>query len=132
MSLQPSEPTSASVIERANRLLGLCSNPGFRDLQQIAQDLVQSATDQCADYGGWDAQQIVVLKVRMQCAKEMKELIFAKIKEAIRAGNEEQAAAPNLYEKTAAEIIEQGDYVRQQVLTKFAELDAEGRLPGSY
>jgi len=71
-------------------------------------------------------------KVRMQCAKEFKDLLFAKIIEAIREGVQEQAAASNLADKTPAEILDQGDYVRQQVLTKFEEFDAEGRLPGTY
>ncbi len=124
--------SSTPAIERANRLLSLRSNPGFIDLQRIAQDLVQNAADQCADYGGWDDRQIVVLKVRMQCAKEFKDLLFAKIIEAIREGVQEQAAASNLADKTPAEILDQGDYVRQQVLTKFEEFDAEGRLPGTY
>lgn len=122
----------SEVINRSNRLLSLRANPGYRDLLQIAQELVQSAADVCADYPGWDDRQIVVLKVRMQCAKEFKELFFAKIKEAINDGVQEQAAQANLPEKTPAEILEQGDYVRQEVLAHFSDLDQETRAPGSY
>ena len=129
---EPFIKTVSPTIERANRLLSLRDNPGFYDLQCIAQDLVQNAADQCADYGGWDDRQIVVLKVRMQCAKEFRDLFFAKLNEAIRTGIEEQSLQMNLAEKTPTEIIEQGDYVRREVLTHFAEMDQETRSPGSY
>jgi hypothetical protein len=126
------EQITASVIDRSNRLLSLRSNPGFRDAWQISQNMVDIATAIAVDYGGWDSQQITVLKVRAQAAKEHHELFFAKIVEAIRDGIEAQATAANLTDKTPAEVVEQGDYVRQQVLTRFEEFDAEGRLPGTY
>ena len=123
---------SASVIDRANRLLSLRSNPGFRDAWQISKALSDEATRISVTYPGWDPQQIMVLKARAQAALEHHELFFAKIIEAIREGVQEQANQSNLAEKPVSEILETGDYVRQQVLTRFEELDNETRAPGSY
>ncbi len=127
----PFEQTTTPAIERANRLMSLRTHPGFLDLIRISQEMVKAAADVCADYPGWDAQQIVVLKVRMQAAKEHHELLLAKINEAIREGIEEATArAASLPAKTAEEAVDHGDYVRQRVLEKFEEMD--GRVPGSY
>jgi hypothetical protein len=128
---QPFPQTTTPNIERANRLISLKAHPGFFDLLALSQELVQSSADQCADYGGWDAQQIVVLKVRMQAAKEHHQLLISKILEAIRTGVDEQMAmSATLPEKTVGDVVEQGDYVRQQVLTKFDEFDT--RPAGSF
>lgn len=127
----PFVQTSTPNIERANRLISLRDNPGFFDLLRLSQELVQSAADICADYGGWDAQQIMVLKVRMQTAKEHHQMLIAKIQEAIKVGIEEGLAnAPTLPEKSPEQIMEHGDFVRQAVLQKFDEVDT--RSPGSY
>src|SRR5271154_3505234 len=128
----PFVATTTPAIERANRLLGLRAHPGFADLLRLSQELVQSAADICADYPGWDSQQIVVLKVRMQCAKEHHTMLLAKINEAILAGIAEQAAAQNLPKKSAADAMDQGDLVRQEVLTHFAGMDEDNRPAGSY
>jgi hypothetical protein len=128
----PFEPTSTPAIERANRLMHLRAHPGFPDLTRISQDLVDDAAAISIDYPGWDVQQIAVLKARAQAAKEHHALLFAKIAEAIREGIQEQAASTNLSEKSPAEILETGDLVRQEVLTKFEEMSSEGRLPGTY
>ena len=122
----------SDVVERANRLLGLHANPGFADAWQISKDMADEAGRISITYPGWDPQQIMVLKARAQAALEHHELFFAKIKEAIREGIEAQAAQTNLHEKTPAEILEQGDYVRQEVLARFSEMDGETRAPGSY
>ena len=130
-----SEPSVQSVtpaIERANRLLSLRSNPGFADAWQISKALSDDATRTSVTYPGWDPQQIMVLKARAQAALEHHELFFAKIQEAIVEGVQEQSLQMNLAEKTPTEILETGDYVRQEVLTHFAELDVENRIPGSY
>lgn len=127
----PFVQTSTPNIERANRLISLKSHPGFFDLLRLSQELVQSAADICADYGGWDAQQIVVLKVRMQTAKEHHQMLIAKIHEAITLGVEEgKALAPTLPEKSPEDMVAQGDYVRAKTLQKFEEIDT--RAPGSY
>ena len=128
---EPFVPTTTPNIERANRLLGLRSHPGFMDLLRLSQEIVQSATDICADFGGWDAQQIVVLKVRMQAAKEHHELLIAKMQDAIRAGVEEDSMRrASMPEKSPEDVLAQGDYVRQEVLTKFDEMDS--RAAGSF
>ena len=128
---EPFVPTTTPNIERANRLLGLRSHPGFMDLLRLSQEIVQSAADICADFGGWDAQQIVVLKVRMQAAKEHHELLIAKMQDAIRAGVEEDSMRrSSMPEKSPEDVLAQGDYVRQEVLTKFDEMDS--RAAGSW
>ena len=123
------------TIERANRLMHVQTLPGFLDIIRISQELVKDADDACAEYGGWDPQQIVVLKVRMQAAREHHALLLKKIKDAIEAGILEQKAAMESAKPTPEEIrsaIEQGDLVRQAVLTKFDQKDAEQRTAGSY
>lgn len=127
----PFEATTTPAMERANRLISVRSNPGFLDILRISQDIVQSATDTCTDYPGWDTMQVMVLKVRMQCAKEHHNLLIARIQDAIREGIEEgRAQVANLPAKTPAEMVDQGDYVRQAVLEKFDEYD--NRPAGSY
>jgi hypothetical protein len=128
----PFVQTTTPAIERANRLMGLRAHPGFVDLIRISQELVQEQADNCAGYPGWDAQQIVVLKVRMQCAKEHHAMLLGKINEAIMDGIAEQRVAPNLSDKSTAEVLDQSDLVRQEVLTRFSDMDAETRVPGSY
>ena len=123
------------TIELANRLMHVQTLPGFLDIIRISQELVKDADTACADYGGWDPQQIVVLKVRMQAAREHHALLLKKIKDAIEAGILEQKAAMESAKPTPEEIrsaIEQGDLVRQAVLTKFDQKDAEQRTAGSY
>ena len=133
----PFVPTTTPAIERANRLISLRAHPGFNDLLRLSQELVQSAADICADYPGWDDKQIVVLKVRMQAAKEHHQLLLAKINEAIEEGiSEGREKSPSLPEKTAAEALEQGDFVRMRVLEKFSDMDnnpvTDNRPAGSY
>lgn len=123
---------ATSIIDRANRLLGLRANPGYPDAWQISKALSDEATRISVTYPGWDPQQIMVLKARAQAALEHHELFFAKIQEAIRDGIQAQAAASNLSEKTPTEAIETGDYVRQEVLKRFDEMGTESRLPGTY
>jgi hypothetical protein len=129
---EPNVLPSSAVIDRANRLMGLRANPGFPDAWQISKALADEAGHISITYPGWDPQQIMVLKARAQAALEHHELFFAKIQEVIRAGIQEQAASPTLSDKTPAEVLETGDYVRQEVLAHFAEMDSEGRLPGTY
>jgi hypothetical protein len=128
----PSVQTPTSAIERANRLMSLRANPGFRDAFLISEEIVNTLTATAIDYPGWDMQQLMVLKSRAQAAKEHHDLLFAKIQEAISEGIQAQAAQGNQAEKTPIEILEQGDYVRQAVLTRFKDLDNENRPAGSY
>ena len=126
---------STPTIERANRLMSLQANQGFPDLWEISQDLVKNLTATAIEYPGWDLQQLLVLKARAQAAKEHHELLFGTIKDAIEAGILEQKAAMESAKPTPEEIrsaIEQGDLVRQAVLTKFDQKDAEQRTAGSY
>ena|SRR5258708_2129848 len=123
---------STPSIDRANRLMALRVHPGFSDLVRISFEIVNSLSAHCIDYPGFDKDQLMVLKVRAQTAKEHHELLFAKITEAIREGVQEQAASADLPDKSVTEVLETGDYVRQEVLTKFSEFDSESRLPGTY
>ena len=128
----PFEQTSTPEIELANRLMSLRTNPGFADAYRISKAMADEAAHTSITYPGWDSNQIMVLKARAQAALEHHELFFAKITEAIREGVQAQAANTNLPDKSAEEVLATGDYVRQEVLTKFADLDAESRLPGTY
>jgi hypothetical protein len=130
MSSTPFQPTTTPGIERANRLISVRTNPGYLDIIRISQELVDSATAISVDFGGWDPQQVVVLKCRAQAAKEHHACLFARINEAIREGVAEQASS-TMPAKTAADAVDQGDFVRQEVLTKFDEMD-ESRPAGSY
>lgn len=130
-------PTTTRNIERANHLMSVRAHPGFIEIMRLIHGLVQNAADQCADYPGWDPQQIVVLKVRMQAAKELRDLLLSEINTAIETGLtearvlESEQKLPSL---TPQEIIERGDHVRRQVLEKFDEMDTarESRSPGSF
>lgn len=129
----PFVPTTTPEIERANRLLALRQHPGFFDLLRISQDIVQTAADVCAEYPGWDAQQIVILKVRMQCAKEHHQLLIQKMQEAIREGVEQRAAQVDREELQNTPADGQADFVRREVLNRFADMDVEDqRAAGSY
>jgi hydroxyethylthiazole kinase-like sugar kinase family protein len=130
-SATPFVPTTTPAIERANRLISLRTHPGFLDILRLSQELVDSATAILVNYGGWDKDQITVLKVRAQAAKEHHELLIAKINDAIQDGIAEgRAQAETLPTKTAEESVDQGDYVRQKMMQKFEELDT--RPSGSY
>lgn len=131
--INPFETTTTPSIERANRLLSVRENPGFRDLIRLSQEMVDSAQAACTDFGGWDPMQITVLKVRAQAAKEHHAMFFGKIQEAIQGGVDEmRAQLASMPDKTSQEVMEQGDYVRQRVLENFEDHDAESRLPGTY
>ena len=127
----PFVQTTTPAIDRANRLISVRANPGFLDIMRISLDLIQNAVETCSGYPGWDPQQMVVLKIRMQTAKEHHEMLFAKIQEAIRDGIEEsRAQVSSLPAKTAAEAVDQGDFVRQKVLESFEQYDS--RPAGSF
>lgn len=130
-SSAPFEAVTTPNIERANRLMSVRSHPGFLEILRISQNIVQMAVDNCADYPGWDAQQIVVMKVRMQCAKEHHQLILSEIQRAIEEGvGEAREQVANLPAKSAEDAVDQGDFVRQRVLETFSEMD--NRLPGTF
>ena len=122
----------SDVTERANRLMALRAHPGFQEAWQISKQLSDEAGRISITYPGWDPTQIIILKSRAQAALEFHEQLFGRIAGAIRDGIEEQAAASNLHDKTPAEVLEQGVYVRQQVLSRFEDLDTETRIPGTY
>lgn len=131
MVAAPFAPSTTPTIERANRLMGLRVHPGFLDLVSLSQEIIQEAVDTCSSYPGWDPQVMVVLKVRMQVAKEHHERLLGKINETIQNGiTEGRALISSLPAKTADEIVDQGDYVRQEVLKHFEEEDQ--RVAGSY
>lgn len=129
----PFVATTTPTIERANRLIGVRSHPGFLDLVRISQDILQEAREHTEDYPGWDPEIVMVLKVRQQTAKDYLERWLQLINKAIDEGVAEaraQVEAANIPAKTAEESVDQGDYVRQRVLETFTEM--ETRVPGSY
>lgn len=121
------------LIEQANRLMSLRAHPGFLDVLRIIDDMVDAATKSTSQYPGWDAQVIVVLKVRQQIAMEFKPALLSKINELIDGGVAEaraQVEAAHIPVKSAADAVDQGDLVRQKVLESFSEMDT--RAAGSY
>src|ERR1035437_7829503 len=128
---EPFIPRTTPNIERANRLISLRAHPGFIDILRITQEQVQEAVDACSNYPGWDTQQILVLQVRQKCATEFHQMLLAKVNEAIQTGlDEAKASIASLPVMSAAEAVDQGDYVRQQTLRKFDEFDS--RPSGSF
>lgn len=133
-----SEPQEQAVqettpnIERANRLASLKANAGYLDLIRLSQQMVNNAIEMCMNYPGWDAQQIVILKVRMQAAKEHHLALFNSVDNAIREGVTEATILAGGQKPTAAEVLDTADWVRKEVLSKFESMDSDLRAAGSY
>lgn len=128
---RPFEPTTTPAIERSNRLMSVRQNPGYVELVRIANEMAQEAVEANTTYPGYDTQVMWVLKIRQQVAAEYVQMFFSRVQSEIQAGVDDMnAQINNLPAKTAAEAIDQGDYVRQAVLQKFNEYDS--RAPGSY
>lgn len=132
----PYVPITTPTIERGNRLLAIRQHPGFNDLIRIGQDLVQEAMEQSRDFGGWDPQQIAILKVRHQAAFEYHTRLLARMQSYIEQAITEVRAAQNenpKAEPTAQEILDNGDFVRQEMLKRFEQMDqVDNRPAGSY
>jgi hypothetical protein len=120
----PFVPRTTEVIEKANRLMALRENPGYNDLFRISTVLVEEATANLIDYGGWDKDQIAVLKARAQAAKEHHQALFARMFEAISAGVNEARGVVNDREK-----VEQSDQLRAAALSTY---DSDMRVAGSH
>lgn len=80
------EPTAAAVLALANRMIALKASPGFHDLRLICEMLEQEATEAIIEYPGHDRDQLFVLKVRAQAAKELVVELFGRIEGAIANG----------------------------------------------
>jgi len=131
--IPPTVLTTTPVIERANRLAAIIAHPGWPDIVKISTDMEKAASDAVADYPGWDTQQMVVLKCRLQAAREHHQALMNEIRAAIQAGIQEARELVNekvLPEISAQDALDQADYVRTQVLHKWEE--NETRVPGSY
>lgn len=131
MVAAPFIPVTTPTVERANRLLSVRVHPGFLDVLSLSEEIIQEAVETCSGYPGWDPQVMVVLKVRMQVAKEHHLRLIGKINDAIQVGIAEgRTESSSLPTKTAEESVDQGDLVRQEVLKRFEEND--NRMAGSY
>jgi ElaB/YqjD/DUF883 family membrane-anchored ribosome-binding protein len=128
----PFVSTTTPTIERANRLISVRAHPGFLDIIRISQQIRDEATAVLVDFGGWDKDQVMVLKVRAQAAKEHHSLLLSKIQDAIQAGLDNASEITEaILTRTAEEAVDQGDFVRQKVLQRFDENDTS-RVAGSY
>lgn len=125
-------PETTPSIERANRLLALRQHPGWLELIRLSSELVEDAVEACSGYPGWDAQMIVILKCRMQAAREHHSALFTgKVQAAIDSGIAEARQLESvLPAKTAEQALETGDLVRQKVLENFENQDQ--RISGTY
>ena len=127
----PFVQTTTPAIERSNRLMSVRQNPGYIELVRIANEMAQEAVVANTTYPGYDTQVMWVLKIRQQVAAEYAQMFFTRVQNEIQAGLDEmRAQITTLPVKSAAEAVDQGDYVRQAVLQKFDEYDS--RSPGSY
>lgn len=127
----PFVPVTTPNIERANRLLSVRTNPGFNEILRLSQELVEEAITACNTYPGWDMEVRTTLFIRQQVAKQHHDALLAKIREAIEIGKAEMREhASTLPAKTAAEALEQGDYVRTEVMKQLDEY--ESRPAGSF
>lgn len=135
----PSDTTPA--IEKANRLLGLRAHPGFTDVVRLSQDLCEEAAKAVADFPGWDPMMIVILKVRLQVAREYHDMFFNRINDKIAEGIAEAKSRDEMLVERAktesdriqeaAAALDSADLVRVEVLKQFNEMD-EMRPAGSY
>jgi hypothetical protein len=139
LSVQAFEPTTTPVMERANRLAAVRSHAGFLEILRILQDIEKLATDQALNYEGWDTLQIALRAASMRTAQQVRLQLLSRIQDAIDEGVADasrQVEMATLAAKTQNEVVEQGDYVRSQVLDTFAALDEKTddpmRIAGSY
>lgn len=73
-------------VALSRRLMSVRNTPGFLDVLRISQQIVDSATAIVVDYGGCKGEEIMLLKIRAQAAKEHHALLISKINAAIEAG----------------------------------------------
>jgi hypothetical protein len=127
----PFVETTTPKIERANRLIGLRSHPGFRDLVQITLDLAEEADKQLVSFRGWDAQAITAHALAAQISRRFQQELVRRMAEQIGEGiMEAKELASKLPEKNAQQMLDDHDYVRRMALDKFSEFD--DRVAGSY
>lgn len=127
---RPLPITSTVAIDRGNRLLSLRNHPGFLDLIRISLDLVQEAGEAEKRFDGWDPMQIIARRERVKGAELHHQALFQRLQEAINEGYLEAQNLSTGVQKSAAEVIEQHDYMRQRVLQQMG--DFESRVAGSY
>ena len=118
-------------MERANRLVSLRSHPGFKDLIQIALDMAGEAEEKLTSFNGWDPAAISAIAVASQISRRFQQELMRRIQAAINDGIlEAKTLANQLPEKTAADLLDQSDFVRRKALEMFDEMD--NRVAGSY
>lgn len=128
---QPMPVISTPAIERANRLISLRAHPGFVDLIQITLDMAREAEEKLTNFNGWDAAAIAAIAVASQVSRRYQQELARRVQEAINEGIlEARNLQSQLPEKTAGQLLDQSDFVRQRALEMFSEMD--NRLPGSY
>ena len=82
-SINDKGPSVVSVVALGNRMLALKTSPGFHDLIMLAEMLESEAQTTLIDYPGFDRDELFVLKVRAQVAKEFVAELKARIDGAI-------------------------------------------------
>ena len=128
---RPQPIMSTPAMERANRLVSLRSHPGFKDLIQIALDMAGEAEEKLTSFNGWDPAAISAIAVASQISRRFQQELMRRIQAAINDGIlEAKTLANQLPEKTAADLLDQSDFVRRKALEMFDEMD--NRVAGSY
>jgi hypothetical protein len=114
----PFEPRTTMTIDRANRLMGLKSHPGFQDLVALSLETVRLAEAAVTDYQGWDKDELVARSIAFRAAKKSHEMLFYKMATVIEEGvleatqkrqNNNDADADAMAEELKVEVFRQLD-----------------------
>lgn len=121
------------------RLVQATSMPGFRDVENIIEELCQQAMDALVHFDGWDPQAVQCLQQRAKSAYEMRDAIYSMIKQRIMVGEQQQlamSAAQHFSEPEPQKAVD-SDGLREKALKLYDQThpvreEADGRIPGTY
>ena len=132
---RPFVSTTTPTIDRANRLMGLTSHPGWNDLVAISINTVKVAEAAVVMFEGWDKDELAARSIAFRAAKRSHDILLASVASAIQTGVQEAAeslarsaeALPN--DRNATDLA---DDLRSAVLRQVEETSQETRIPGSF
>jgi hypothetical protein len=130
--INPYAPRTTMTIDRANRLIGLKSHPGFNDFVALINEVVKVAEDAFVSYEGWDNEELVARSIAFRAAKKFEEQLLTRMGGLIQAGIAEAMMARDANpQANNADAADGADELRAAILT---ELDNryETRVSGTY
>lgn len=83
MENQAKPGSVASIVALANRFVALKAGPGFHDLVLLGEMLEQEARDAVTNYEGKDPNELFMLNIRSQVARQFIREFFGRIDGAI-------------------------------------------------